>query len=361
MFPVWQKMPQVWQFRQYSGRRRRVGQVWSEPEQEVTRLMGTGMTSRRGAIAAALGVVWIVWGSTYVALRVGIRALPPLTMAGARFGIAGLLLFGWCGWQRRRHPEAGWRPAGWREWRASAVLGLLLPAAGTGGATWAEQKLPGGAAGLLLGLAGVAILVNPLSGGAPDLLAAAVALGGALCWGSGSAYARRAPHPDQPLLGSSMQLICAGVALCAAGAAGGELGRIQPGALASESALALAYLIAFGSLVAYSSYEWLVRHAPSVLTGTYAFVNPVVAVLLGWWLLGEHVGGRTLLAAAVIVAGVALMVLPARQPRDATARQPGPAAWPARLSRLPGYRSRSRSARSAGARCRTRCSAGRSA
>jgi len=352
--------------------------------------MGTGMTGRRGAIAVALGVVWIVWGSTYVALRVGIRALPPLTMAGARFGIAGLVLFGWCGWERRRHPEARWRPAGWREWRASAVLGLLLPAAGTGGATWAEQKLPAGtaalllasipvwlilasrvaglerirprgAAGLLLGLAGVAILVNPLSGGAPDLLAAAVALGGALCWGSGSAYARRAPHPDQPLLGSSMQLICAGMALCAAGAAGGELGRIQAGALASESALALAYLIVFGSLVAYSSYEWLVRHASSVLTGTYAFVNPVVAVLLGWWLLGEHVSGRTLLAAAVIVAGVALMVLPARQPRDATARQPGPAAWPARLSRLPGYRSRSRSARSAGARRRIRCSAGRSA
>jgi drug/metabolite transporter (DMT)-like permease len=312
--------------------------------------MVAGMTGRRGAIAAALGVVWVVWGSTYVAMRVGIRALPPLTMAGVRFGIAGIMLSGWCGWQRRRHPEAGWRPAGWREWRASAVLGLLLPAAGTGGATWAEQKLPAGTAalllatipvwliiashvaglerirrrgavGLALGLAGVAILVNPLSGGAPDLPAAAVALGGALCWGCGSAYARRAPHPGQPLLASSMQLICAGVALCAAGAAGGELGRVRPGALASESALALAYLIVFGSLMAYSSYEWLVRHAPSQLTGTYAFVNPVVAVLLGWWLLAEHVSGRTLLAAAVIVAGVVLMVTPGRrQPAEAPAR-----------------------------------------
>jgi drug/metabolite transporter (DMT)-like permease len=306
------------------------------------------MTGRRGAIAAALGVVWVVWGSTYVAMRVGIRALPPLTMAGVRFGIAGIMLSGWCGWQRRRHPEAGWRPAGWREWRASAVLGLLLPAAGTGGATWAEQKLPAGtaalllatipvwliiashvaglerirrrgAAGLALGLAGVAILVNPLSGGAPDLPAAAVALGGALCWGCGSAYAKRARHPGQPLLGASMQLICAGAALGAAGAASGELTRIHDGALASESALALAYLIVFGSLVAYSSYEWLVRHAPSQLTGTYAFVNPVVAVLLGWWLLGEHVSGRTLLAAAVIVAGVALMVTPARRRQHAEA------------------------------------------
>jgi drug/metabolite transporter (DMT)-like permease len=179
-----------------------------------------------------------------------------------------------------------------------------------------------GAVGLLLGLAGVAVLVNPVSGGAPDLGAASVALGGALCWGCGSAYARRAPHPDQPLLASSMQLICAGVALCVAGAAAGELGRIQAGALASESALALAYLIVFGSLVAYSSYEWLVRHAPSQLTGTYAFVNPLVAVLLGWWLLGEHVSGRTLLAAAVIVAGVALLVMPAAR-RQPPPRPPG--------------------------------------
>jgi hypothetical protein len=119
-----------------------------------------------------------------------------------------------------------------------------------------------------------------------------------------------------------MQLICAGVALGTAGAAAGELGRIQAGALASESALALAYLIVFGSLVAYSSYEWLVRHAPSQLTGTYAFVNPLVAVLLGWWLLGEHVSGRTLLAAAVIVAGVALLVMPAAR-RQPPPRPPG--------------------------------------
>lgn len=313
--------------------------------------MPAKLAGRRSGLTAALVVVWIVWGSTYVALRIGVRALPPLTMAGVRFAVAGLMLFGWCGWQRRRHPEAAWRRAGWREWRASAILGLLLPAAGTGGATWAEQKLPAGtaalllatipvwliiasrvaglervtrraAAGLLLGLAGVAVLVNPFSGGAPNLLASAVALGGALCWGCGSAYARRAPHPDQPLLGSSMQLVCAGAALCAVGAASGELARIQVRALASDSALALGYLIVFGSVVAYCSYEWLVRHASSQLTGTYAFINPVVAVVLGWWLLGEHVSGRTFLAAAIIVTGVALMVMRARQ-RDPVAAPGG--------------------------------------
>jgi drug/metabolite transporter (DMT)-like permease len=308
------------------------------------------ISSPRGRVAAALAVVWIVWGSTYVAMRVGVRALPPLTISGVRFLIAGLLLYGWCAVWRRRHPDAGFRSPGLREWRASAILGLALPAAGTGGATWAEQKLPAGTTalllasipvwlvlssriadgeritriaglGLALGLAGVAVLVNPFSGGAPDPLASAVALGGALSWGCGSVYAKRAPHPGQPLLGSGMQLICAGAALTVAGAATGELGRIHASALASASSLALGYLIIFGSLIAYTSYEWLIRHAPSQLVGTYAFINPVVAVLLGWLLLGEPVSARTLLAAAVIVAGVALIVL-RRPPAEPSGEDP---------------------------------------
>jgi drug/metabolite transporter (DMT)-like permease len=312
-------------------------------------LTPAGISGASRRTVAALAVVWVIWGSTYVAMRVGVRALPPLTMSGVRFLTAGLLIYGWCGWQRRRHPEAGWRPAGLREWRASAIIGVTLAAAGTGGATWAEQKLPAGTAalllasipvwlviasrvavgeritrrataGLLLGLAGVAVLVSPFSGGAPNLVASAVALAGALSWGCGSVYAKRAPHPEQPLLGSGMQLICAGTALCAAGAAGGEFARIPGSALTSVSMLALGYVIIFGSLLAYSCYEWLIRHAPSSLVGTYAFVNPVVAVLLGWWLLGEPVSARTLLAAAVIVAGVALLVMPAPQDRE---RRPG--------------------------------------
>jgi drug/metabolite transporter (DMT)-like permease len=307
--------------------------------------MPSRITGPRGRVAAAIAVVWVIWGSTYVAMRVGVRALPPLTMCGVRFLAAGLAIYAWCSWQRRRHPEASWRPPGLREWRASAILGVTLAAAGTGGATWAEQKLPAGtaalllasipvwlviasrvaageritrraAAGLLLGLAGVAVLVNPFSGGAPNLLASAVALGGALSWGCGSVYAKRAPHPDQPLLGSGMQLICAGTALCTSGAASGELTRIHTSSLASASMLALGYLVLFGSLLAYSCYEWLIRHAPSPIVGTYAFVNPVVAVLLGWWLLAEPIGARTLLAAGVIVAGVALLVMPARQSRE---------------------------------------------
>ena len=304
--------------------------------------MPARLTALRGPAAAALAVVWVVWGSTYVAMRVGVRTLPPLTLTGVRFLTAGLLLYGWCACQRRQHPGV-WPTANPREWRAGAILGLALPAAGTGGATWAEQKLPAGTAalllasiplwlvllsriagteritrwavvGLVLGLTGVAVLVNPFSGGAPDLAASLVALGGAFSWGCGSVYAKRAPHPAQPLLGSSMQLACAGVALCAAGAAGGELSRIRLGSLLGAGGLALGYLTVFGSLVAYTSYEWLIRHAPAQLAGTYAFVNPVVAVLLGWALLGEHLGSRVVLASAVIVAGVAFIVLPVRRP-----------------------------------------------
>ena len=218
--------------------------------------MSTPSVTPRGGVAAALVVVYIAWGSTFVAMRVAVRSLPPLTMSGVRFLAAGLLLYGWCLWQRHRHPEAGWRAPTRREWRASAILGIALPAAGTGGAAWAEQKIPAGTAalllatvpvwmiitsrivdneritiltagGLVLGLAGVAVLINPLAGAAPDPFASAVALGGALCWGCGSVYAKRAPHPSQPLLASGMEMICAGVALGLIGAAGGELGRVS--------------------------------------------------------------------------------------------------------------------------------------
>ena len=316
-------------------------------------MSGTSVTPR-GGVAAALAVVYIAWGSTFVAMRVAVRSLPPLTMSGVRFLAAGLLLYGWCLWQRHRRPEAGWRAPTRREWCASAILGVALPAAGTGGAAWAEQTIPAGtaalllatvpvwmtitsrivdterisvltAAGLALGLGGVVVLVNPLAAGAQDLLASAVALGGALFWGCGSVYAKRAPHPAQPLLASGMEMVCAGVALCLIGAAGGELGRISAASLISEAGLALGYLIIFGSLLGYSTYEWVLHHASSQLAGTYAFVCPLVAVILGWWLLGEQISGRTLLAAAAIAVGVALIMLHSRKPepdRDQTSDQP---------------------------------------
>src|SRR5918998_865676 len=224
------------------------------------------------------------------------------------------------------------------------LIGPLLPAAGTGGATWAEQEISSGTAALLLatiplwmvlgtrialgerisapvavglvaGIAGVGVLVNPFGGAAPEPVAAAVALGGAVWWGLGSVYRLRAPHPEQPLLASAIEMICAGAALALLGGLGGEFGRADLSADVLGSVAAVGYLIVFGSLVAYSAYEWLLRHAPARITGTYAFVNPVVAVLLGWWLLDEPLGARTLLAGAVIAGAVALIVLPKRPPR----------------------------------------------
>jgi drug/metabolite transporter (DMT)-like permease len=304
----------------------------------------TRSVTPRGGVAAALVVVYVLWGSTFVAMRVAVRDVPPLTMSGVRFLVAGLLLYWWCVWQRHRHPEAGWKAPTRREWRASAILGIALPAAGTGGAAWAEQKIPAGTAalllatvplwmiitsrivdrerisilivaGLVLGLGGVAVLVDPLSAGSPDLLASGIVLGGALFWGCGSVYAKRAPLPGQPFLASGMEMICAGVTLCVIGAAGGEFGRITAASLISTSALALGYLIVFGSLLGYSTYEWLLHHASSQLAGTYAFVCPIVAVILGWWLLGEQISVRIVLSAASISVGVALIMLHAQRIR----------------------------------------------
>jgi drug/metabolite transporter (DMT)-like permease len=292
----------------------------------------------------ALLTVYVVWGSTYLALKIGVEHLPPLTLNAVRFLVAGLILYAWCAWRRRRTPKAGWRRPTRAQWRAGAIQGLLLPAAGTGGAGWAEQRLPSGTAalllatiplwimlgrrvvdgerfgltgalGLLAGIAGVGLLVNPFSGARPDPLSAIVALAGAMCWGLGSVYALHAPRPTQPLLASAVEMLCAGVAMGILAGFGGEYGRIELSGNSGEALAALAYLIVFGSLLAYTAYEWLLHHASPRLAGTYAFVNPVVAVALGWWLLHEPIGPRALIATGVIAAGVALIV--ARPPKRA--------------------------------------------
>jgi drug/metabolite transporter (DMT)-like permease len=271
-------------------------------------------------------IVYIVWGSTYLAQKVGLDGVPPLTLNAVRFLIAGALLLAYCLARRWPRPDL-------RQWRAASIQGLLLPAAGTGGAAWAEQALPSGTTALLLatvplwivtgrrfadrerigpmvglglvaGLAGVAVLARP--SGAGSVLATVVALAGAACWGLGTVYAGHAPRPPHALQASAMEMLAAGVVLSVFALVSGEPGRTH---LTGHSVTALAYLIVFGSIVAYTAYTWLLDHVAPRVAGTYAFVNPVVAVLLGAWLLGEPIGPRELVATVMIATGVALIVL----------------------------------------------------
>ena len=281
----------------------------------------------------ALAIVYTVWGSTYLAIRVAIETLPPMLMASVRFLIAGGILYAF---SIRRGDVSGDRP-GFRQWRAAAIVGTLLFLGGNGGVVWAEQRVPSGiaalivasvplwmalfafvglgtrlpklaVAGLVVGFAGTALLINPGGSESVDALGAAALIGASIAWSIGTLYAGRAPLPSRGSLSAGMQLLSGGVALGIVGVATGELGRIHPERFSRSSIIALAYLIVFGALIAFSAYAWLVREAPPSIVSTYAYVNPVVAVLLGWAFLEERVGSTTLAAGAIIVVAVAMIV-----------------------------------------------------
>jgi drug/metabolite transporter (DMT)-like permease len=301
-------------------------------------------------VIVALGTVYLVWGSTYFGILVAIKTIPPLSMAALRFTLAGGLLYAWA---VRRGDREGDRP-GLAQWAAAAVVGTALLAAGNGAVTWAEQRIPSGIAallvasvplwmsilgrvlqaervswmaalGLAVGFAGLVLLVRPSGSHRLDLVATLVVLGGALAWASGSVWSRRAPLPRRPLVTTGMEMLVAGAVLAVASVVGGEPARIRFADISASSLLAIAYLVVFGSLVAFTAYVWLLRNVRSTsVVGTYAYVNPVVAVTLGAVLGGEPVTGRTLLAGAVILAGVALIVTGQPSSRDHEApRRPG--------------------------------------
>jgi drug/metabolite transporter (DMT)-like permease len=294
----------------------------------------------KAKLTAALAIVYLVWGSTYLAIAVSDRTLPPLLMLAARFLLAGGLLYAW---SARRGDVRAARP-GRREWAAAAVVGGLLLFVDTGAVAWAEKRVASGltallvasvplftalidrtvfgvrmslatVAGIAVGLFGVALLVGPSAH--IDPVGAAAILGGALAWAGGSAYARVAPLPRQPLLAAAMQMVCAGVFLAFGGLVLGEAGQVHPAAISTSSVAAFGYLVVFGSIVAFTAYGWLLRSgSSSVLVSTYAYVNPAVAVALGWAFADEHVGGREVAAGAVILASVG-MLLAARRPQRA--------------------------------------------
>jgi drug/metabolite transporter (DMT)-like permease len=305
----------------------------------------------RARIWAALGIVYVVWGSTYLGILVAVRTLPPFLMASIRFLIAGGLLYLW---SIRRGDRVSDRP-GWKQWAAAAVVGFLLLVSANGMLAWAETRVDSGVSslviatvplwmalidrvaygqrlsgtavgGLVVGLAGAALLAGPTGPGHLEPLGAIVLLGSAISWAAGSLYSRRAPLPRRPLVGASMEMLAGGVLLAVIAISLGEAKQVAD--VSTASLLAVLYLIVFGSLIGYTAYVWLLRAAPTSLVSTYAYVNPVVAVFLGWAIASEPIGARTLVAGAMILLAVALIVRgrPVRAPSNA----PVPAAAPAR-------------------------------
>lgn len=288
----------------------------------------------RWKVVTAFAFVYVIWGSTYLAIRFAIDTLPPFLMASGRFLVAGGLM--WL-WAKRR--GAG-RPTR-RQVGAAAVVGALLLMGGNGGVVWAQQRIDSGLAALLVamvplwvvtiewllpggrrprlplalgvvgGLAGIVLLVGPaeLAGvERMDLLGAGAVIVASLLWSIGSLYAARAELPKSARQATGIEMLFGGVGLLAVGSLSGEFARLDLAAVTPQSWAALAYLVVFGSLIAFSAYVWLLRVAPASKVATYAYVNPVVALVLGWAFAGEELTARTLLAAAVILASVMLIV-----------------------------------------------------
>jgi drug/metabolite transporter (DMT)-like permease len=295
--------------------------------------MGTEPPPSRVKLFLAFAAIYVLWGSTYLAIKLAIDTIPPFLMAGARFLAAGSVLYAVGARQGLPHPTR-------LHWRNAAAGAVLLFVIGNGGVTWAEQAVPTGAAalviatlpawllvldwgyggrkgprvrevvGIALGLTGVAALSAP---GGIDPVGTAVLLAAAVGWAIGSLFNRYSDLPSSPVRSSGMQMLAGGAIMVAVGLALGEGERFDPGAVSAVSVGALAYLIAV-ALVALPAYNWLLTATSPALVGTYAFVNPVVAVLLGWAAAGEAVTGRTALAAALVVLGVMLLVWPRRRP-----------------------------------------------
>jgi drug/metabolite transporter (DMT)-like permease len=282
----------------------------------------------------ALIAVYICWGSTYLAIRFAVETIPPFLMAGFRFLVAGFILYAW----RRLSGDAA--PAR-IEWRSTAIIGMFLLLGGNGSVVWAEQKVASGVTslvlastplfmvimdallprgkrpslltviGVLLGFSGIALLVirpEPESGGLDPWGVAALILASFL-WSVGSLYARDARLPSSPLLGTGMEMLAGGAGLVILGTLTGEWSSLNPSRIALHSLWGVAYLIVFGSLVGFAAYTWLLRAAPISLVSTYAFVNPLIAIFIGYSLGNEPLGYRTLLATVIIVSSVAMINL----------------------------------------------------
>jgi drug/metabolite transporter (DMT)-like permease len=302
----------------------------------------------------ALATIYVAWGSTFLATSVAVRTLPPFLAMSVRHVVAGALLLAW-GLLR-----ADREPIGRRELGAAVIFGGALFVGGHGALAWSQQRIPSGVAalvigsiplwvalfdrvafgrrlswravvGLVVGFAGVALLVDPRGGGALDVAGVLVTLAAAASWAAGSLYSRGAPLPSRPIVAAGLAGLAGGLLLAVVAVARGELADVDPATVSRDSLLGVAYLIVVGSLVGFSAYVWLLRAAPISLVATYAYVNPVIAVLLGWALLDEIVDARVLFAGGAIVAAVALIVsapAPERETGRGVLRRTRPAREP---------------------------------
>ena len=291
------------------------------------------MSGQRGRIILAFASVYLIWGSTYLFMRFAVETLPPVAVAGVRYFMAGAILLAIATW--RGVPESRKVP-----WGGHAIVGTLLTA-GNGAVALAVQRIPSGVAallvaltpclivmlewlwrrgarpslgvvaGLMLGVAGTLVLVGPKAlGGDPiDPVGAAIVLSGSAAWGIGSVYARTLPRYESAIRTSAIQMLAGGIVVSAIAAISGDFARFDPGTASMLSIVSFAYLILIGSLIGYSSYMYLLGVTSAARASTYAFVNPVVAVILGAMFANEPLSPRVLAAGAIIVVAVALITL----------------------------------------------------
>lgn len=292
--------------------------------------------SKKLKIIIAFAALYIIWGSTYLAILFAIQSIPPFMMAGARFLLAGLIMFGIARTQ-------GTLTSTWEEWRTSLIVGACLLLGGNGAVTLSEKFIETGLAslivatvpiyitllgwlsgmmprpkflvwlGLIGGFLGVAILLGPAlqfssAGSGNRLIGISILLVGSFTWSAGSLYSRTAKHAAFPFLAAAQQMFCGGLLLMFVGIVIGEPHRFDPGRISVLSLGAYAYLVLIGAIVGYTAYFWLLRHCDPAKVATYAYVNPVVAVLLGTLFAHETVSLRTLIAAAFIIGSVALVI-----------------------------------------------------
>jgi drug/metabolite transporter (DMT)-like permease len=290
-------------------------------------------SASRAQIIAAFASIYLVWGSTYLAISYAVQTIPPFLMGGLRFLVSGAALYAWA-----RYRGAG-RPTR-IHWRNAIIAGAFLLLGGNGAVVWAEQFVPSGLTallvsilpfwlviiewvrpprqrphgavliGLILGFIGIVVLVGPGNiGGHGDVrpIGALVLILGSLSWAIGSFYSRDAELPQSGLLTTGMEMLGGGALLLIVGALTGELSQFDIHRVSRESAIGLAYLITFGSLLGFTSYIWLLDKVSPARLGTYAYVNPIVAVVLGWAIAGERLSLRTAVAAAIVICAVALI------------------------------------------------------